>query len=228
MRPTRVAGCWTIATAVLWLLAPAASAVECGQPEQAGQSATVGTLTLSVDATPLEPLDFKDSTDDQSFILQFKVTGCEINSKEGITGRARLSNGQDALGKVILTPKGTLLTAEVPVTPEKFPAEVVHPLLTISGAPIQEVSVRLTMQRKEPLLVPGALALVAALIGGGCALWLAYGAVKEKQKSNQYVRFKPVQVTIAIGAGVVARYAVFKSAYLDPETWSSNRRASSP
>jgi hypothetical protein len=210
---------WASVTAVCCVPAPSASAVECGQAGQDG-TPTVGKLTLDTEQTPLEPLDFGDSTDDGGFMFVFKVAGCSISSKDDLTSHARLTgDAQASLGDVEVDPKGTIVVVSVPVYPKKFPAKVVKPLLTIGGDAIEAVSMRLTMQRKEPLPIPLLLALFAGAIGGGWALWVAYDAAQAKKKSNQFITFSGVHATTAVVAGIIAGYAVFKATYLDPTTW---------
>ncbi len=220
MRSARFVICCAVASAILCVGAPTAAAVVCGQPERAGGEPTVGTLALDTDNTPLETLDFKGDTNRREFLLAFKVSGCTITSSEGLSARARLaSGGQASLGTVTLEPKGSVVVATIPVDPEKFDPGVAKPLLTITGESVNTFTVRLSMQRKEAPTWPFVLALIAALLGGAWALWVAYGSAKAKQKRNQSVRFNVVPAATAVVLGVAAGYAVYKGAYVDSETF---------
>jgi hypothetical protein len=205
----------------MWCLAATASAAECGKPGAAGGEPVVGKLSLDTQNTPLETLDFKDSTDPDGFQLVFVVSPCTITAKGAVTGKVRLKSGQAAFGKVVVSPKGNLLVVEVPVDhPDKFPAEVVKPVLTLSGTgTIESTALRLSMQRKEPMLWPALIALAAGLLGGLWALWKAYDTVKGKQKAGQKVRFNAAHVATTLFGGLIAGYAVYKSSYLDAATW---------
>jgi hypothetical protein len=218
MRSSRLLGCLVALTAPLWVSTAAASAVVCGQPGTDGK-ATSGQLTLDTEHS-VQTLDFKDDTEKDSFQLYFKIAGCSITDPAAIKPALRAPGpAKDSLATPVVNPKGTLVVIDVEVTPDKFPAKQIKPVLTLSGDTIDTTIVTLTMQRKEPATVPGILALIAALVGGGWALWLARGAAADKTKPDEEVKFSWPHAATAIVAGAIAGYAVFKTAYLDPATW---------
>jgi hypothetical protein len=214
----KLLACCAAAVAALSVSAPAAWGAECGQPGSDGKP-TSGQLTLDTDQST-QTLDFKDSTGKDTFHLYMKVGGCTITAPDAVVAKLRAPGpAEDALAAPEVSAKGTVVVIDIGVTPDKFPAKQVKPVLTLSGSAIDTAIVPLTMQRKQPPPLPTALVVVAALLGAAWALWLARGAVEDKKKAGQTVAFKPSHAFTAVVAGAIAAYLVYKTAYLDPATW---------
>jgi hypothetical protein len=190
----------------------------CGDIGEDGQP-TSGALVLD-EALSTPAADFKDQTGDKTLQLVFKVGGCTLKSTAGIKVRVSASDANVAksLGKGVATPKGTVLTVEVPVA-ATFPAGEHTALILISGPTILTVTQRVTVKRKQPWPLPLAIAALAGALGLLWAAWMAFLAAGGGAQGKR-VDFTPAYLTVAVVAAGGAVYAVLLTAYITPADWA--------
>lgn len=221
LRPAGVIAVLVSISSTLWLAPPALAAVKCGAEGPDSKVAT-GQLELNA-ATSTTNLDFEGGTARDGFVVDLKVSGCSLNDARGIATDVRVAGpAREALGGVVLRPRGTLLTAEIPVEPQRFPTRSYKPILTLSSPRevVATTQIALTMQRKQPPLVPALIALGAFLAGCWRALYVARTTMQDKLKPGQQIEFKNRHRTAAIVGALIGAVPAFVSIYVTPGSWT--------
>jgi hypothetical protein len=201
--------------------APAFGAdVDCGQPNPGGGEAARATLALDSTRTQNNPLQFKGSTHDKAFHLVYVVSGCSLADAAGLHLKVHADGDvAKAMDEPEASAEGSLLLVDLNVHPS-FPTGSATPLLTIGGPGVTPVAQPLTMQRKEPVKWPLVITVLAALFGGGIAIYSTYVGVKDRQNHDQRIVWHMRHVVVAFFGGLVATVAVFETGYGKPETFT--------
>jgi hypothetical protein len=210
-----------VAIAVLGLVStPAAFAVDCGKPAAPGGQPTTAGLSYDEASSQNHPLKFGTSTANKQIVLVYSVEGCTLTGENPPQARVR---ADPEVLKAIETPKlsikGSKVVIDIDVRGD-FPTGTASALLTVSGKDISTVVQSLSLQRKEPPLLPLLVTLIGALAGIVWALFSARKAVEDKRKAKEVVTWKARHVVSAVVLGVIATYAVFQASYLTPEVFT--------
>lgn len=179
-----------------------------------------GALVLKTEPSTTE-LNFGDGTSEKRLIFMYGVDGCTLGPGQEIDAKPHLSDldVRAVFGEAEIDPKGSLLIVEVPVKPEEFDPGKYQGSITVSGPTIVPSSVKISVRRTEPPLVPLIIGLAFALIGFAAA-W-----VRTSATSATPFKPKPIVIAGAIVATAVAAGAVWKGAYLDAEVWKLDFKA---
>lgn len=213
-RSVLVCGCTLLC---LLFATPAAEAAECGSRPEGQTEPLVGMLLLRPELTNSE-LDFSRDTGEKRLIFVFGVSGCSLESSNGLVARPHSSEMEvsKVFGEATFEAEGSQLIVELPVHGGEFSPGKHSASISIHGATVVPWISKASVQRTEGIFWPATVGIVALVVAFLAGLFAA------KASSNQAANRTLFRLAGAFVAAAIAGGAVWISGYLKVEVWTGD------